>query len=148
MDLILFLVIGIFFMALSSFSLMPFLASGILPMAWLGFGFLRFSFKATEILISLLVLSIFLALFSGIGIVFILFVLGLPLIVPLFLFNVFTKISGFWKIFFGGIIYLILLFGGLKLFSLGSFFNFPVTLLVFFIFCLFDFGISKILRRP
>lgn len=108
-------------MALSSFSLAPFLSTGVLFFAWLGYGFLRFSLELIEVFAALVIFGVFFALLSGLNIFISFLLLSLPLVIPLLLFKSFTKLSIPLKTFFGGLIYLVLIFLGMSFFGLGSF---------------------------
>jgi len=147
MNLLFFLVIGVFLLALSSFSLIPFLSAGFLFFAWLGYGFLRFSLKLIEVFAALVILAVFFAPLSGLNIFTGFLLLSLPLVIPLLMFKNFVKLNVSLKTFFGGLIYLILIFFGMDFLGLGSFVLMVYSIPTLFVLVVLEFLISKMAAK-
>ncbi len=147
MSLFFFLIAAVFLLALSSFSLAPFLSTGVLFFAWLGYGFLRFSFKLSEVFIALVILAVFFSLLSGLNVFFGFLLLSLPLIIPLLAFKNFAKLSVPLKTFFGGLIYLILIFLGMGFLGLISFVLLVYSVPVLFALVALEFFVMKVLKK-
>ena len=145
MNLLFFLVIGVFLLALSSFSLIPFLSAGFLFFAWLGYGFLRFSLKLIEVFAALVILAVFFAPLSGLNIFTGFLLLSLPLVIPLLMFKNFVKLNVSLKTFFGGLIYLILIFFGMNFLGLGSFILFIYSVLSLLMIVVIELAVFKII---
>ncbi len=134
-------------MALSSFSLVPFLSTGFLFFAWLGYGFLRFPFKLIEVFATLMVFGVFFSLLSGLGVFLSLALLSLPLAIPLLIFKPLSKFDPPLKTFLGGLGYLILIFLGTSLLGFGSFVLMFYSILTLSVLVLMEFLAAKIIKR-
>ncbi len=134
-------------MVLSSFYLVPFLSTGVLFFAWLGYGFLRFSLELIEVFAALVIFGMFFALLSGLNIFISLLLLGLPLVIPLLLFKSFAKFNIPLKTFFGGLIYLILIFLGMNFLGLGSFILMVYATIALLIMVLLEFLIMGVIAN-
>ncbi len=132
-------------MILSSFSLAPFLSTGVLFFAWLGYGFLRFSLELIEVFAALVIFGVFFALLSGLNIFISLLLLSLPLVIPLLLFKSFAKLNIPLKTFFGGLIYLILIFLEMNFLRLGSFVLFIYSVLSLLMIVVIELAVFKII---
>lgn len=147
MSLLFFLITGVFLLALSSFSLVPFLSTGVLFFAWLGYGFFRFSLKPIEVFTVFVVLAVFFSLFSGLNIFSVFLLLGLPPAILLPVFKRFANLNLPLKTFLGGSIYLVLTFLGTNFLGLARFILVIYSILTLFVLVMLEFFATRTLKK-
>jgi hypothetical protein len=122
-SLILFILVGIFFICLETLSLNPFLSFSPLFFGWLGFCLSRWRFKEKELTFPWLLFSLIFSVLANVNLLFSLFLFGLSFWFLIFFQERLIRLTGFLKIFTGSILFLliclIILFIGLNLRLVG-----------------------------